>query len=214
MPLRLNLYHEIERDKRAKSRDPLKLGILAVLCVAAGMVSYYFWQLGVLRGIEQSHRVTRAQFEDLVPKAEAAKKREQEFADVVKSKERLVERMEERFHWAPLLAQMGKVVEGDVQITKLSGELQVAKIRRCNLAVEGVAAGADPRKTAEHLRVAIRDELLTRFKVVNATFRTLEESPTPANIHGKPQGTALFLIQVQVATGEETPPKPPTRKKR
>ncbi len=214
MALRLNLYHEIERDKRAKSRDPLKLGILAVLFAGAGMLSYYFWQLGVLRGVEQDYRLTRAQFEELVPKAEAAKKSEQEWANVVKAKERLLERMEERFYWAPFLAQVSRVVEGDVQITKLSGEVQAAKIRRCNIAVEGVAAGHDPRKTAEQLRVAIRDELQTRFRVVNATFRTLEESPTPASINGKIQGTALFQIQIQVASGEEAPPKPPTRKKR
>jgi Tfp pilus assembly protein PilN len=214
MALRLNLYHEIEREKRAKSRDPLKLGILAVLCVATGMVAYYFWQLSVLNGIEQNYRTTRAQFEDLVPKAEAAKKREQEWADIVKAKERLVERMEERFHWAPFLAQLSNAVEGDVQITKLSGEVQGSKVRRCNLSLEGVAAGPDPRKTAEQVRVAIRNELQTRFKVVNATFRTLEESPTPVSIQGKPHGTALFQIQVQVATGEETPPKPPTRKKK
>ena len=69
MALRLNLYHEIERQKQAQRRDPLKLSMFALGIMAVLFAGYYVWQLGVSGSVSRDLSRKRAEFKALEPQA-------------------------------------------------------------------------------------------------------------------------------------------------
>ena len=203
MALRLNLYHEIERQKQAQRRDPLKLSMFALGIMAVLFAGYYVWQLGVSGSVSRDLSRKRAEFKKLEPQELAAKHREEELSKTLKTSELLVKRIEGRFYWAPLLEQLTQLVPREVQVTRLAGEAQGDEGKKCTLTIDGLSAGADPRKVAEDLRTAIAEELSKKYRNVSSTFRSLEDGAEAARLDGKTWPTATFSINVQVTAGEE-----------
>jgi hypothetical protein len=214
MALKLNLYHEVAAQKRAKKRDPLKISLFVLAAITAGFAAYYFVELGNMSGIERELARKKAEFDAVEPAAKAAEKRQAELAEVLKLSELLVNRIENRFYWAPVLEQLVQVVPREVQIVKLSGDLQGADVKKCSLSIDGVSAGPDPRRVAEDLRTAISEEFGKKYKNVSSTFRSLEDGAVTAKLDGRMQPTATFAINIQMTTGEEAAATPAPRERR
>jgi Tfp pilus assembly protein PilN len=204
MALRLNLYHEIERQKQAERRDPLKLSMLGLAVIAVLFALYYVWQLGSVGILSRELSRKKAEFAALEPKAKAAQQREEELSKTLKASELLVKRIEGRLYWAPILEQLTTLVPREAQVTRFSGEVQGDDVKKCTLTVEGVAAGADPRKVAEDLRTAIAEEFSKKYRNVTSIFRSLEDGAESARLDGKTWPTATFSINVQLAAGDDT----------
>lgn len=206
MPLRLNLYHEIEKKKALKRRDPLKISIASLIAVAVGFAGYYFYQLGVQSSLSSELAGVQSEYNSIAAKAEIAQKRADEMAATLKTSETLVKRIEGRFYWAPVLETLAQSVPRDVQITRLAGEVASEGTKRCSLTVDGLAAGAEPRKVAEDLRRILGEKFATKFKEVTSTFRSLEDSPEMVKLDGAQLPTATFAITIQMQTEEEPAP--------
>jgi len=213
MALRLNLYHEVLKAKALKRRDPLKISIYGLSAIAAMCTAYYFYELVIEHTINDKYLKVKAEFDKLEPLAKAAKKKEDELTTQASTSEQLVKRIEGRFYWAPLLAEVSQVVPREVQITRLGAELTGDSLRRCALMIDGLAAGSDPRRVAEELRTAIAERLTPHYKNVSSTFKTLEDGTEMVMLDNKPVGTATFAIMVQLYVGEEKAPPPPRKKK-
>jgi len=205
MALRLNLYHEIQKQKRAKSRDPLKLSIFGLAGIALLFAGYYAWQIGRMSSLSRDLARKKAEFDSVEPQAKAAKKREDEITATLKKSELFVKRIEGRFYWAPMLGELAKVVPGQVQITKLSGDLQGDDVKRCTMTLDGVSAGADPRRVAEDLRTAIAEEFSKHYQTVTSTFRSLEDGTETVSFNEKRWPTATFAINVQLSVPKNVP---------
>ena len=203
MALRLNLFHEIARQKQAQRRDPLKLSIYGLSAVAALFAGYYVWQLGLASSVSREYARTKTEFDTLEPQARAAKKREEELATTLTTSQTLVRRIEGRFYWGPVLEQITQLVPREVQITRLAGDVQGDNVKKCTFVLDGVAAGSDPRKVAEDLRTAIADQFSKTYKGVSSNFRSLDDGVETARLDGKQWPTATFAISVQLSTGEE-----------
>ncbi|MES2568853.1 MAG: hypothetical protein V4710_02220 [Verrucomicrobiota bacterium] len=212
MAIRLNLYHEIAKEKQAKRRDPLKLSMIALGIIVAFLAGYYFWQLAIMSGITQEYERKQMEFKGVSPKAELAQKRIDELAVASKTNELLVKQIEGRFYWAPVLETIARLVPPELQITKLTGDAQGENVKKCNLSLDGISSGTDPRGSAEALRMALEKQFGSQFRAVSATFRTLEDGTETINVEGNPRSTAIFQILVQFATGEEAVATPPPRK--
>jgi hypothetical protein len=122
-----------------------------------------------------------------------------------------VKRIEGRFYWAPVLEQITALVPREVQITKLAGEIQGEAVKKCQVTVDGLSAGADPRKVAEELRQSITETFSKKFRGVEAKFRTLEDGTELVMLDGQKWPTANFAINVQFQSGEEASATPPPR---
>ena len=208
MSLRLNLYHEIERQKLAERRDPLKLSMFGLGISAFLFAAYYIWQLGAAGSVSRELARKKAAFASLQPQASAAQKREEELSKTLKTSELLVKRIEGRFYWAPLLEQLTQLVPREAQITRFSGDVQGDDPKKCTFNIDGLSAGADPRKVAEDLRTAIAEELTKRYRNVSSTFRSLEDGAESARLDGKTWPTATFSINVQLAAGVDNGTSP------
>jgi hypothetical protein len=213
MALRLNLYHEVIKAKALQRRDPLKISIYGITGLLACFAFWYFFQLVRMHAINEDYHKVKAEFDRLEPQAKTAKKREEELNLLSASSGRVVKRIEDRFYWAPLLAEFTQVVPREVQITRLGGDITGTDLRRCAFTVEGLAAGADPRRVAEDLRTAIAERLSSKYKNVSSTFKTLEDGTEMVMLDGKQVSTATFAIIVQLYTGEEKKAPPPRGKK-
>jgi hypothetical protein len=213
MPLHLNLYHEIERDKQVKARDPLKLTIIGLIFVGALFAGYYFWQLGVMSGINGKLVAARADFARLEPQAKEALARTEELNQIVKTSDLLVKSVESRIYWATLLQEFSALVPPEVQITRFSGTVEGGvDYKKCLLTVEGISSGAGPRKTAEDLRSALAEGFEKRFKGVTSIFRSLEDGSESVVVNGSTMPTAVFQIALQFSQGTEPAAAAPTKR--
>lgn len=215
MPLRLNLFHEIHQARTARQRDPLKISLYILGGVVAAFAALYAVELGRYASVANELSRKQEEFAKLEPQAAAAKKREETFQETQKINTKLVKEIEGRFYWAPVLQQVATLVPREVQINKLAGAVQGTGLRKCQLTVDGLSAGADPRGVAEELRQSISESFMKNFRAVEAKFRTLEDSTEFVMLDGKQWPTASFAISINFESGEEPPatPVPGTRKK-
>jgi hypothetical protein len=213
MALRLNLYHEVIKAKALKRRDPLKISIYGLCALGACFALWYFAQLVRMHSISDQYLKSKSEFSRVEPLAKAAKKREDELSALTATSAKMVRRIEDRFYWAPLLAQLSQVVPREVQITRLGGEISGEGLRRCSLSIDGLSAGADPRRVAEDLRTAIAEKFSPHYKNVTSTFKTLEDGTEMVMLDGKQVGTATFAIVVQISVGDDKQATPARKKK-
>jgi len=213
MALRLNLYHEVLRAKALKRRDPLKISIWGISVVLSGFALWYFFELVRMHTINDEYIKVKGEFSRVEPQAKAARKKEEELNQQAATSLKVVKRIEGRFYWAPLLAELTQVVPREVQISRLGGELSGDSVRRCSLSVDGLSAGADPRRVAEDLRTAIAERLSPHYKNVTSTFKTLEDGTEMITLDGKQVGTATFSIIVQFTASEDLQTAPARKKK-
>jgi len=216
MPLKLNLYHEISREKRAKRRDPLKLSMFGLAGVGLLFAGYYFVELGQASSLRRELADSRAKYAALEPKAAAAKEREESLAATIKIGDALVQRIENRFYWASLFEQLTKLVPPEVQILKLAGDVQTSGgEKKGSITIDGVSAGADPRRVAEELRTAITEQFSKQYEQVSSAFRSLEDGTELVKVNGGQWPTAAFAINVQLLIAKEQTSAPtPTRIKK
>lgn len=214
MALHLNLYHEVFKARALKRRDPLKLSMYGLSAVVACFAGYYVLELWKLHALNSELGGVKAEFAKLEPMAKAAKKREEDLQAQMKSGNLLVKRVEGRFYWAPLLEQIMLAVPRDVQVTRLAGDLTGDGLRRCTLSIDGLSAGADPRKVAEDLRTAIAEKFSVNYKNVTSKFRALEDGTETVSLDGKQMPTATFAINVELFSGEEPVAAQPARRKK
>ena len=213
MALHINLYHEVQKARQLKRRDPLKLSMYGLSAIAALFAIYYFVELGRMHVMSVELNRVQAQYNSLEPKAKAAKKREDEINLEIRKSDLMAKRIESRFYWAPMIEQISQAVPREVQITRLVGDLSGEGVRKCSLTLDGLSAGSDPRKVAEDLRTAIAEKLGSKYKSATSNFKSLEDGTEMVLLDGRQMPTASFAINVTLTTGEETAPAP-ARKKR
>lgn len=213
MALHLNLYHEVIKAKALKRRDPLKLSIYALSAITVLCACWYLFQLMRLHSVNEELARVKADFDKIEPAAKAAKKQEEELVAKSRASVQLEKRMENRFYWAPVLADIMQVVPQEVQITRMGGDISGDGLRRCMITIDGLSAGPDPRKVAEELRTALAERFAPQYKNVSSTFKMLEDGTELVMLDGKQMPTATFAINVQLYTGEEKPAAPVRKKK-
>jgi hypothetical protein len=211
MALKLNLYHEVEKLRSQRRRDPLKISLIVLSVVVIGFAGMYFYELGKLTGISRDLARKKAEFDAVEPQAKKAREQDKSLQQKLEVSDKLVKRIEGRFYWAPVLEQLVPLVPPEVQITKLQGDVQGEHLKKCQMTIDGVSAGADPRKVAEELRQSIAESLGKRYKNVVASFRQLEDGAEHVVLNGKNWPTATFAINVQLQAGEEAAATPPPR---
>jgi len=212
MALHINLFHEIDKERQLKRRDPLKLSMYGLTGIAACFALFYFIQLGRNHVVRGQLSAVQAKFHAIEPKAKAARKTEDELNVEIKKGEAIAQRIEKRFYWAPLLEQLAQVVPREIQITRLLGEVTGEKARKCALILDGISTGADPRRTAEDLRTAIAEKFAPSYHSVTSTFKSLDDASELVMLEGKRLPTATFAINIVLTTGEEAAPVQPRKK--
>ena len=217
MALRLNLNHEILQAERLRKRDPLKLSMMGLGLIAACFACYYFFQLAKMGVIAQEYSRKKGEFDAIAPKAAAAKVREDELSVTVTAGDNMLQRIEGRFYWAPVIEQLVNAVPPEVQITKFAGDVLGEKTKKCRFSIDGLSAGPDPRKVAEELRTSIAESFGKKYKNVTSSFRSLEDGVETIPLNGATSQTATFAINVEFQDGEElaqAAPTPRTAKKK
>ena len=206
MAIRLNLYHEVLRARRQEKYDPLKLSIMGLLVIVAGMAAYYFFQMSRTSSAQNAYAAQKAEFDRLSPQSKAAQEREVLLTKQIDLAKRVTDRMEKRFYWAPLFETVVAAVPPNVQVTKLSGDIGKDGSRQYQITVEGLAAGPEPRAAAEEMRRSIGEKIGARYASVSATFRNLDDGAETARLDGKVLPTVVFTIHVTFKPGADPIP--------
>jgi len=213
MALRINLYHEVIREKRQKQYDPLKIAMLALIVVVVGMAIYYFVQLNTAGKANVLLLAQKSEFERLTPQLAAAEKREVELNKQIDLAEKFAKRMEKRIYWAPLLENIMAVVPPNVQLTKLNCDNGREKTNVSQMNIEGIAADMEPRTVAEELRKAITTQIAVKYPNAHATFRNLDDSSEHPVVAGRRMNAVVFTIAVTFRSEPEAPAvEPPVKR--
>lgn len=209
MPLHLNLYHEIVRQKAASRRDPLKIAAYILGFIVAIFVAMYVVELSKNASIHSELSKLKAEFDTLDPKSKEIERSEKALKATLDTSGLFVKNIEGRFYWAPTLQEVIKVVPREVQITRFTGNVATNGVivpagspppaatdttKKATILLEGIACGADPRRVAEDLRQALTETFGKKYKTTTASFKQLDDSPDTVTIEGRNLPTATFGI--------------------
>lgn len=208
MPLHLNLFHEIESQKAASARDPLKIAAYILAGIVAIFAGMYLMELGRFASTNSELTRLKAEFDRIDPKAREAEKREKDLKQMFETSEKVVKSVENRFYWAPVIEDVVKIVPREVQITKLGATVQGDALKRVQMNLDGVAAGTDSRRVAEDLRQALVETFGKKYKNVTAVFRQLDDSTESVSLDGRTLPTVIFGITLTLQYGEENAATP------
>lgn len=195
MALKLNLLHEEISEERQRKRDPLKLGIMGLSAFGVLLFLYYGWNAYQTMQIRSQLNAAQAEWQKVEPKVTAAQKRAAELRQIIDSTKVLDSLIEERFYWAPFLAQVAHCVAPNLQVTGLDGSV-VEGNGSIAVTLEGLAAAREPRAAAEDFRQLLTEQLEKNYNGVKVTFRNLEDLDTMVNLSGIPTPSARFVLNV------------------
>jgi len=195
MALHLNLLHEEISEQRQRQRDPLKIGIMVLGALGALMLAFYMWK--AYQTLEIRNRLSQVQHEwsKVEPKVTAAQKRSAELNSIISTTKVLDGIIDNRFFWAPFLEKLSRCVALNAQLTTIDGTVQDDKI---TVAIEGLAAGREPRAAAEELRQLLLEQLGQSYGEVKVEFKSLEDLDTIVNIGGSNLNMARFGLTVAI----------------
>ncbi|HEX8678508.1 MAG TPA: hypothetical protein VF683_01000, partial [Chthoniobacterales bacterium] len=183
MALHLNLLHEQIAEKRQRQRDPLKLGMFALLAVGTLMALFYMWRGYQTLEIKRRLSSAQAEWAKIEPRMAAAEKRSTELNTIIGTTKVLDEMIDGRFFWAPLLERISRCVAPNAQVTSIDGSIRDDN-KVVTVSLEGMAAGREPRAAAEELRQLLTEQLGQVYSEVKVEFRTLEDLDTIVKIAG------------------------------
>jgi hypothetical protein len=204
MALQLNLLHEEITEHRQRQRDPLKLGIYALVTFGALLFLWYGWNAYQTIQIRHQLNEVEAEWAKVEPKVTAAQKRAAELHKIVDSTRLLNGITDSRFYWAPFLAQLAGCVSPGTQIVSLEGKA-AEDGSSVTVALEGMSAAAEPRAAAEQFRQMLFEQLEKKYSSVKVEFSTLEDLETPVNLAGVPTPTARFVVNASFNTKAAAP---------
>ena len=195
MPLQLNLLHEEITEERQRKRDPLKLGVIGLSCIGALLFLYYGWNAYRTIQIKGQLNAAEREWQKTEPKVTAAQKRATELGQIIDSTKVLNGLIDDRFYWAPFLAEVSHCVAPNLQVTSLDGSI-VERSHSVSIALEGLAAAKEPRAAAEEFRQLLAEQLEKNYGEVKVIFRNLEDLDTTVNLSGVPTPSARFVLSV------------------
>jgi hypothetical protein len=195
MALQLNLLHEEFTEERQRKRDPLKLGVIALSTFGALLFLYYGWNAYQTIQIKSRLNAVNSEWEKVEPQVTAAQKRATELSQIIDSTKVLDGLIDERFYWAPFLAQVAHCVAPNLQVTAFDGSI-VEPDHSVAISIEGIAAAREPRAAAEDLRQLLIEQLDKSYSDVKVTFRNLEDLDTLVSLAGIPTPSARFVLNV------------------
>ncbi len=195
MALHLNLLHEEILEQRQRQRDPLKIGMIALVGCGVLLFLYYTWN--AYRTLEIKSRLTTIEraWKKIEPGVTAAQKRVADLEGVIKTTRALDDYIDNRFFWAPVLQKVSRCVAPNTQLTNFEGAVQDEN-RGIDVSLEGIAAGREPRSVAEDLRQMLLEQFRQSYSDVKAEFKTLEDLDTIVNVAGTHMATAHYILTV------------------
>ncbi|MEO7932279.1 MAG: hypothetical protein ABIT76_03875 [Chthoniobacterales bacterium] len=196
MPLHINLLHEEQSKIVERKRDPLKLGILALLIVAVCFYGYYLVKSASVGKITAEKNNLEADLAKIAPKATQAKADETTSSQTLAATSAVEKLIDDRFYWGPLFSEIVAGTGPEIQISAFDGANRTKE--SVTLTVVGVSAGREPRAVAERFRQSMEDRLSKTYGTVTSQFASLENSETPLIIGGKSFATANFSIGFEI----------------
>jgi len=207
MALHLNLLHEEFTEKRQRKRDPLKLGIKALIAIGALLFLYYGWNAYQTIQINSQLSTVRSEWQKVEPKVTAAQKRATELHQIIDSTKVLDGLIDGRYYWAPLLALVSHCVAPNIQLTSFDGAI-VETDHTISVTLEGIAAAREPRAAAEEFRQLLNEQLeKKKYGEVKVNFKNLEDLDTMISLSGIPTASARFILNITFDPRPDDPAK-------
>ncbi|MGI8432839.1 MAG: PilN domain-containing protein [Chthoniobacterales bacterium] len=207
MALQLNLLHEEITELRQRQRDPLKLGIYALVAFGVVLFLYYGWNAYQTIQIKSQLNAVEAEWTKVEPKVTAAQQRADELHKIINSTKVLDGLIDSRFYWAPFLARLAGCVSPNIQLVSLDGSV-AENGTSVSAVLEGISAASEPRAAAEEFRQLLIEQLGEKYSEVKVEFRNLEDLDTVVNLAGAPTATARFVVSVSFNPAAPAPVQP------
>ncbi len=205
MALHLNLLHEEILEQRRRQRDPVKIGVLVLICIGALLAGYYMWNGYRTLAIRSRLSALNREWAKVEPSVTTAQKRIAELNGVIKTTRALDDYIDNRFFWAPFLQKIAQCVPPNTQLISLTGTVLDTKGVEVNL--EGMAAGQEPRSVAEDLRQMLLEQLKP-YSEAKVEFKSLEDVDQIVIVGGTHMAMAHYTLAVSFKPSGSPQPAP------
>jgi hypothetical protein len=213
MPLQLNLLHEEIAEQRQRKRDPLKLTMYIGIGIAALFVLNYLWTGYRVLGLKSRLAAAQHDWEKVEPKVIAAQKRADELNGIINTTRVLDELIDARFYWAPFLEKIARCVTPNIQLLTLDASAD-DEGKGVVVALEGIAAGSEPRAVAEDFRQMLLEQLGKEHLSVKVEFKALDDVERTVPVGGNNASMASFTLGMEFNPFPTPTPPPPERRSR
>jgi Tfp pilus assembly protein PilN len=204
MALTHNLLYPKQQAELERKLDPIKIGLLLGLVIVIGLVLFWVVQGAAVDSLEKQRKDLQQTWGRLEDQMEAAKKQQATDEEKLATATALVESVEERFYFAPVLELLLENVPNSAQINSVSMNYN-PQADEANIQVAGKVAGKtdqDSRARADALRIRLRDAFRETYgEDVILEMPTLV-SAQPVTIRGNRFNTNDFLFTITIPSDE------------
>ncbi len=193
MLLDINLLHEEQTAMLERKRDPLKLGMLAVLLVATLLVIFYFSVSDKANRAKRELDAANSELTKLKPLVEEASIKEQELKKQLDAMELLRRGTQERLFVAPILELVLKSARADIQITSLT--IKTNELAEPTLTIDGITVGfrSEPRTVSDEFRLKLEANMRTLYPKAEVKLENVSTG-APVTLEKRQYPTAPFTI--------------------
>ncbi len=212
MALHLNFYHEVHKKAEREARDPFKIAGLVALVIGIMATMWYFYRMAEVSKLEGQRRSLQSTWASVEPDLKQVEANKEAVLARQKSNKLLIERLQGRFYWAPVLERLVDSTGSNVQLLSVAGDLtEQGDVKSISLSLKGVAAGEQARTAAEAFRKTLQEKFTDAYGSASAVFdaNSLEDEAETVNLNGQTLGMAAFRIRVKFAVASpSTSPSP------
>jgi hypothetical protein len=208
MALYLNFYHEIKSQKIQQQRDPLKIGMAVLALFAAIFLLIYLWRATQVGVLARKVANRNGEWAAIAPKLDEARNRKLNTDPSIKAAETIIQRIENRIFWAPILQMLLEQTPPHVQLTRTIFETVGEERDRIRLQLSGVIAGKEPRIEADAFRTKLEQVFGARFPEVKAAFAQLDDRSEEIALNGASLKTATLIIEFEFGVPKPEPADP------
>ncbi len=199
MALEVNLLFPKQQADLERKLDPIKIGLLLALVICMGMIAWWMLLGAKVQGQRNVFEDLNRKWRELEPRSkEAAVQKEEDLAQSATA-EALVNWVNSRFYWSPILSELAQATPPKVQIISLNGTYTPdGKI--LNLTFRGRAAGKDQKDandTADEFSQRFENRLEDLGFDVNKDFpMMLYSAENTVSLEGEKYGLTDFEVQM------------------
>ncbi|CAN5692052.1 hypothetical protein BH20VER1_BH20VER1_20730 [soil metagenome] len=159
------------------------------------MAMFYMWKGYQTLGLKSRLAAVQAEWAKVEPTVTSAEARSKELTGIIATTKVLDGMVHGRFYWAPFLQKLSQCVAPNAQLTSIDGTFS-DEAKSVTIAIEGMAAGREPRAAAEELRQLLLDQLGQSYTNVKVEFRTLEDLDTLVIVAGANMAMARYTLNI------------------
>src|ERR1035437_3153751 len=121
---KINLYHEHLQKRRQHELDPLRMGVLVLMCVGVLLAGHYVLRIASSSSIIAKAMTLEKKYVKVQAQEKEIKEKEENFNKETKIADSLLRIVNEKVLWAPILSEISDSISEGIMLNIINGRVQ------------------------------------------------------------------------------------------